>query len=343
MLAPLGAVFPLNHRISICPFGHNIYLKFPPASKANPLAAPCPNTTLAAWSNFGPHHLAVVSPAPGGDRQELGCILAQLHLSGALLQISEGKEDRTSSWGKGDSCQSLDQPKSTKHSPAETKPSFLLPLQKETFSDALEGISSAALFVCVLPFLQFFWLWSKSQTWGEHLQQCTTHKAQAGRSCWVSQAILDADGAPQRASQRSLWETSKKADMLPSASDFCLNNWHPLKCKALSLPKPSLPTQSLWAFSPMISTSIFTQAFKRKRWHLQLGLFQKCLAAAAPGYPLETKTHLVKTYLLRITVYLKVCYFRFQYVITSNIISVVTVISLDKGACPCRTRMYNQQ
>lgn len=93
----------------------------------------------------------------------------------------------------------------------------------------------------------------------------------------------------------------------------------------------------------MISTSIFTQAFKRKRWHLQLGLFQKCLAAAAPGYPLETKTHLVKTYLLRITVYLKVCYFRFQYVITSNIISVVTVISLDKGACPCRTRMYNQQ
>lgn len=43
-----------------------------------------------------------------------------------------------------------------KHSPAETKPSFLLPLQKETFSDTLEGISSAALFVCVLPFLQFF-------------------------------------------------------------------------------------------------------------------------------------------------------------------------------------------
>lgn len=119
--SPAWHTYPLGSNISFklqdqhLPLEHNIYLKFPPASKANPLAAPCPITTPAAWSSSSPHHLAAVSPASGGDRQEHspGCTLAQLHLSGALLQISGEKEDRTSSWGKEDSYQFLDRPKST--------------------------------------------------------------------------------------------------------------------------------------------------------------------------------------------------------------------------------------
>lgn len=156
-LALLGAIFPLNHRISICPLEHNIYLKFPPASKANPLAAPWPNTTPAAWSSSSPHHLAAVSPAPGGDRQKHspGCTLAQLHLSGALLQISEGRKRGQDFFMRERRQLSAPGPAQIhKHSPAETKLLFLLPLQKETFSDALEGISRLVLLF--LSFSLFF-------------------------------------------------------------------------------------------------------------------------------------------------------------------------------------------
>lgn len=40
---PLGLIFPLNLSLSIWPPVQNIYLKFPPASEAKPVAAP------AAW------------------------------------------------------------------------------------------------------------------------------------------------------------------------------------------------------------------------------------------------------------------------------------------------------
>lgn len=150
--SPAWHTYPLGSNISFklqdqhLPLEHNIYLKFPPASKANPLAAPCPITTPAAWSSSSPHHLAAVSPASGGDRQEHspGCTLAQLHLSGALLQISE---ERGQDFFMRERRQLpvLGPAQIHKHSPAETKPFFLLPLQKETFSDAPEGISRLML------------------------------------------------------------------------------------------------------------------------------------------------------------------------------------------------------
>lgn len=147
---PLGLIFPLNLNLSICPSAKNIYLKFPLASKAKPVAAP------AAWLNTNRLCFNPVSPATRAVTARAAALVTHSH-----SWTVEGKGVRICLQGKDGSSQPPDQPES------ETMQFCCLSAQEKTLSGAVDSNPNLVLlcFFCVnspLPLLKQIMGWKPS-------------------------------------------------------------------------------------------------------------------------------------------------------------------------------------
>lgn len=178
---PLGLIFPLNPSLSICPPEHRIYLKFPPASKAQPVSAPA-----AGLSASRPCSASLLCPQP----QELWQPGQQpwLHIRWILCEpFGRPPKGKVSVFA----C---------KRKVAAANPQISLSLKpcscaasqsrRTTLSDVIDSIPGLVLLcfsVSSLLFNPLNRLWGQSQAWRKQLQQFTSNIVQVHRD-WLNQA-----------------------------------------------------------------------------------------------------------------------------------------------------------